>query len=38
MAAYSNQKLSALLRMLVNAGRIVKTVDKKKSYFSVNAE
>lgn len=38
MAAYSNQKLSALLRMLVNAGRVVKTVDKKKSYFSVNAE
>ena len=38
MANYSNQKLSALLRMLVNAGRIVKTIDKKKSYFSVNAD
>ena len=38
MANYSNQKLSALLRMLVKAGRIVKTIDKKKSYFSVNAE
>ena len=38
MANYSNQKLSALLRMLVKADRIVKTIDKKKSYFSVNAE
>ena len=38
MANYSNQKLSALLRMLVKAGRVVKTVDKKKSYFSVNAD
>ena len=35
MANYSNQKLSALLRMLVKADRIVKTIDKKKSYFSI---
>lgn len=34
----SNQKVSALLKKLVDAGRIVKTSDKKKSYFSVNAE
>lgn len=38
MAEYSNQKLSALLKKLVDANRVVKTVDKKKSYFSVDAE
>ena len=31
----SNQKLSALLNQLVKAGRVVKTVEKKKSYFAV---
>lgn len=35
MDIFSNQKLSALLRMLVNANRVVKTSDKKKSYFAV---
>lgn len=35
MSEFSNQKLSALLRKLVESGRVVKTVDKKKSYFSV---
>ena len=35
MAEYSNQKLSALLKKLVESGRVVKTIDKKKSYFSV---
>ena len=34
MAGYSNQKLSALLKKLVDAGEVVKTTDKKKSYFS----
>ena len=34
MAVFSNQKLSALLKKLVDAGRVIKTVDKKKSYFS----
>ena len=38
MGDFSNQKLSALLKKLVDAGRITKTTDKKKSYFSVNAE
>lgn len=33
MAQYSNQKLSALITQLVNDGRIVKAIDKKKSYF-----
>ena len=36
MAEYSNQKLSALLKKLVDNNAIVKTVDKKKSYFSVD--
>jgi hypothetical protein len=36
MAQFSNQKLSALLKKLVDTDVIVKTVDKKKSYFSVN--
>ena len=32
---YSNQKLSALLRILKEEGKVVKTIDKKKSYFSL---
>ena len=35
MAAYSNQKLSALLKKLVDSGAVVKEVEKKKSYFSL---
>jgi DNA-binding transcriptional regulator GbsR (MarR family) len=35
MAEYSNQKLSALLKKLVDAGEVVKTTEKKKSYFSL---
>ena len=35
MANYSNQKLSALLKKLVAEKRVVKTIDKKKSYFSI---
>ena len=31
----SNQKASALLKKLVEAGRAVKTIEKKKSYFSI---
>lgn len=31
----SNQKVSALLKKLVDAERVIKTVDKKKSYFSI---
>lgn len=33
MGELSNQKISAMLRKLVLSGRVVKTVDKKKSYF-----
>lgn len=35
LADYSNQKLSALLRGMVEEGKVVKTMEKKKSYFSV---
>ena len=35
LAGYSNQKISAILRKMVDSGTIVKTVDKKKSYFSL---
>lgn len=35
MEVYSNQKLSALLKQLVQNGIVTKTIDKKKSYFSV---
>ena len=35
LAEYSNQKISAILRKMVESGMVVKTVDKKKSYFSV---
>ena len=35
MAQYSNQKLSALLKKLVENGEVVKITEKKKSYFSL---
>ena len=35
LAGYSNQKISAILRKMVESGMVVKTVDKKKSYFSI---
>ena len=35
LAEYSNQKISAILRKMVESGMVVKTVDKKKSYFSI---
>lgn len=35
LAEYTNQKLSALMRQLVESGDVVKTVDKKKSYFTI---
>ena len=35
LAEYSNQKISAILRKMVESGIVVKTVDKKKSYFSI---
>ena len=35
MAEFSNQKLSALMKKLVDTKRVVKTTDKKKSYFSI---
>lgn len=37
LAEYSNQKVSALVKQLVEAGRVEKTVEKGKSYFSVVA-
>lgn len=33
--AMSNQKVSALMKKLTDANRVVKTPDKKKSYFSI---
>lgn len=35
LSALSNQKVSALLRQLITDGKVVKTVDKKKSYFAL---
>lgn len=35
LAKLSNQKVSALVRQLVENGKVVKTTDKKKSIFSV---
>ena len=31
----TNQRVSALLRQMIDAGSVVKTVDKRKSYFSL---
>ena len=35
LAVYSNQKLSAMLKKLVDNGEVTKIVDKKKSFFKV---
>ena len=35
LGTLSNQRVSALVKQLVEAGRVVKTIDKKKSYFSL---
>ena len=35
LAEFSNQRIFALLRQLVNAGKVKKTIDKRKFYFSV---
>ena len=35
IATLSNQKLSALFKKLVDSQKVVKTIEKKKSYFSV---
>lgn len=35
ISAYSNQKLSALLKQMVSKGTVVRTEDKKKAYFSL---
>ena len=35
LGALSNQKVTALLRQMVADGKVVKTADKKKSYFSI---
>ena len=35
LATYSNQKISAIIRKLVESAQVIKTVEKKKSYFSV---
>ena len=35
VSTMSNQKVSALMKQLVDAGKITKTVEKKKSYFKL---
>ena len=35
LANLSNQKVSSLLRQLVESNKVAKTVDKKKSYFAL---
>lgn len=35
LATYSNQKLSALLKKLVDTNQLARVIDKKKSYFSI---
>ena len=37
LGSLSNQRVSALLRQLVNADKVAKTIDKKKAYFSLVA-
>lgn len=35
---YTNQKISALLRQMVETGKVVKTLEGKKAYFAVAVE
>lgn len=35
LGAFSNQRVSALINQLVDDGKVVKTIDKRKSYFSL---
>lgn len=35
LADYTNQKISALMKKLVDSNKVVKVVDKKKSYFKI---
>lgn len=35
LGSLSNQRVSALLRQMIESGEVVKTIDKKKSYFSL---
>ena len=35
LASLSNQKISALLTKLINSNKVVKTTDKRKSFFSI---
>lgn len=35
LGEFSNQKISALMRQLIEDGKVVKTMDKKKSIFSL---
>ena len=35
LSTLTNQKVSALLRQMISEGTVAKTVDKKKSYFSL---
>lgn len=37
LANLSNQRVSALLRQMIESGEVVKTTDKKKSYFALVA-
>lgn len=37
LGGLSNQRVSALLRQLVESGQVVKSTDKKKSYFALVA-
>lgn len=38
LAPLSNQKVTAILRMLIEEGKVVKTMDKKKSYFALASD
>jgi len=35
LAGFSNQKVSALMTQLVNSGAVVKSTDKRRSYFAL---
>ena len=38
LSGFTNQKISALLRQMVEAGKVVKTIEGKKAHFAVAVE
>lgn len=38
LSGYTNQKISALLRQMIESGKVTKTIENKKAYFKATVE